>query len=93
MSTTETKKDAIRVAAETVRPLFLLNEWTWRNEGVPSLLDIEATFSRLAWTLRDEHGWNGDGERHYAATGRLLVVQHPNGDLEYGLHVGREYAR
>ena len=65
---------AIDRAAATARPLFLLNEWTWRGEGIPTESDLGAQFSSLAWEL--ERKYSGQDGTHFATSGRLLVVRH-----------------
>jgi hypothetical protein len=89
---TATKQDAIGAAAEPAAPVFALNGWKWRDDPeTPTALDIAATFSALAWTLRDKYGFQGDGKMHFAATGRLIVTMEANGTIRYGVQLSTEF--
>jgi hypothetical protein len=84
--------DAIDQAASLALPLFRLYQWTWRDETTPpTLIDLRATFSSLAWELRRDFGFQGDGRTHFAAAGRLLVVMEANGTMRYSVNVMTEF--
>lgn len=86
------KQDAIDKAAEAAAPIFAANGWKWRSDpNPPTRLDIAATFSSLAWNLRDNYGFQGDGHTHFAAAGRLLVTMEANGTMRYGLQLSSEF--
>jgi hypothetical protein len=82
--------DSIALAAKVAQPLFRLKQWTWRREPTPpSLLDLEAVYSSLVWDLQKRYGFDGDGQTHYAGTGRLLVIMQGNGDCLLTVQTGK----
>jgi hypothetical protein len=84
--------DEIDRATWNAKILFEVNGWTWRAEKEPpDRLSIAATFSSLKWELIRDFGSQGDGETHFARTGRLRVDMDESGRISYAVEVGTEH--